>query len=129
MPTSPGALAANGNVLVVVVSETLKSDEPESLTLNIVPGWPLAPMFTDKTSPVDTVDDPGDQSIPAIFPEVKPVDVEVTYNPFPDVNEFSFSVYAVPVVSADVCVTSPVLAIVKRGVPDDDAVNISCVPV
>ena len=81
--TSPAALKLVGREVVTADSETEKIEDPESLILNRFPAVPLAPILRENRSPVVVVAEPGDQSIEARVPEVRPVDVEARLSNVP----------------------------------------------
>src|SRR3989338_4325425 len=86
METSPGEVKEVGRLEVTAVSETEKSEEAVSATLNKLPVVvPLVPMLILNKSPVAVVADPGDQSTLASEPEVRVVAVEERDKRLPEV--------------------------------------------
>ena len=74
---------------MTAVSETLKREEPVSLTLKRLPIVPLVPILIETRSPVAVVAEPGDQSVDNNPPVVSPVEVEERARPVPEVNELA----------------------------------------
>src|SRR3989304_1435639 len=86
METSPGEVKEVGRLEVTAVSETEKSDEAVSVTLNKLPVVvPLVPILILNKSPVAVTALPGDQSREASVPEVRAVEVEERDKRLPEV--------------------------------------------
>ena len=71
-----------GTLKLARVSETEKSEEPVSVILKRLPVVvPFVPTLIVTRSPVAVVEEPGDQSKFASFPEVRAVHVEAMDTP------------------------------------------------
>jgi len=99
-------LKVAGTLKLARVSETEKREEPVSVILNRFPlVVPFVPILIVTRSPVAVVEEPGDQSRAANFPEVRAVEVAAIFNIVPVVR--LLAEYGVKRISAEAVEVPP----------------------